>query len=267
MKMNYNSNTQWMTPIASLISLFLCVLLASVCFAETVYWGIEYMQEDVTGSDNDLSNGVPNKLYILKVDLQAKGIRAFVTPDLNGGTLTTSQFVSNYGVQVGINTAFFDINNTNKSIGYFSSDGHPYTSNIKDDSYPTMGFDAQNHCFWGIDNRSKMYNAFSGIYDLVRDGKAVVYENYDVHPRTVAGIDKTGRYFYMIVVDGRYNASTGMTLTAIGRHMERLGVYYGINLDGGGSSTMYFNGEVINNPTTNGKIKEREVSDIVYIGY
>lgn len=40
------------------------------------------------------------------------------------------------------------------------------------------------------------------------------------------------------------------------------------NLDGGGSSTMVLNGTVINNPTTNvKKIKEREVSDIVYIGY
>ena len=37
---------------------------------------------------------------------------------------------------------------------------------------------------------------------------------------------------------------------------------------GGGSSTMYFNGQVINQPTTNGKsFKERAVSDIVYIGY
>ena len=39
------------------------------------------------------------------------------------------------------------------------------------------------------------------------------------------------------------------------------------NLDGGGSSTLYFNGQVINKPTTNGNISERAVSDIVYIGY
>ena len=41
-----------------------------------------------------------------------------------------------------------------------------------------------------------------------------------------------------------------------------------INLDGGGSSTMYFQGNVVNNPTTTGNsIRERKVSDIVYIGY
>ena len=46
------------------------------------------------------------------------------------------------------------------------------------------------------------------------------------------------------------------------------GVKTAYNLDGGGSSTLYFNGQVINKPTTGGNtISERAVSDIVYIGY
>ena len=50
--------------------------------------------------------------------------------------------------------------------------------------------------------------------------------------------------------------------------METLGVKTAYNLDGGGSSTMYFNGRIINNPTTDGMtMKKRSVSDIVYIGY
>ena len=39
------------------------------------------------------------------------------------------------------------------------------------------------------------------------------------------------------------------------------------NLDGGGSSTMYFNGKVINNPTDGHSSGERKVSDIIYVGY
>ncbi|HRF51796.1 MAG TPA: phosphodiester glycosidase family protein, partial [Trichococcus flocculiformis] len=35
----------------------------------------------------------------------------------------------------------------------------------------------------------------------------------------------------------------------------------------GGSSTLYFNGEIINKPTSGNSTGEREVSDIVYIGY
>ncbi|HPG19861.1 MAG TPA: phosphodiester glycosidase family protein, partial [Flexilinea sp.] len=68
--------------------------------------------------------------------------------------------------------------------------------------------------------------------------------------------------------DGRTSDSTGLTLYQLATFMQGLGVTTAYNLDGGGSTTMYFNGTVINNPTTNGnKISERSVSDIVYIGY
>ena len=72
-----------------------------------------------------------------------------------------------------------------------------------------------------------------------------------------------------MVSDGRTSESEGLTLYELASFMEdKLGVETAYNLDGGGSSTMYFNGEVINNPTTNGnRISERSVSDIVYIGY
>ena len=247
-----HSDGGFMRSILLFVTLGLCALSASLCFAqEKVYWGIEYWSENVSGgSRHDYDDGKPNIIYVLKVDLKAKGIRAFVTPDLNGGTQTTSQFLSNYGVQVAINTAFFQMGGSNRSIGYFSSNGVPYTSNVADDSYPTIGFTQANEFLKGIANRPKMYNALSGIYDLVVDGNAQIYANYDVAPRTVAGIDKTGRYFYMIVNDGRYSGSAGMTLSQIGKHMARLGVWYGINLDGGGSSTMVIASKgVVNRPS------------------
>ena len=63
--------------------------------------------------------------------------------------------------------------------------------------------------------------------------------------------------------------SKGLSLYGLATFMQsKLKVKIAYNLDGGGSSTMYFNGEIINNPTTNGKREtERSVSDIVYIGY
>ncbi len=69
-------------------------------------------------------------------------------------------------------------------------------------------------------------------------------------------------------VDGRTSESEGLTLYELAVFLQELGASCAYNLDGGGSSTMYFNGEVINQPTTNGRsIRERSVSDIVYIGY
>ena len=62
-------------------------------------------------------------------------------------------------------------------------------------------------------------------------------------------------------------ASAGLSLYELATFMKELGVVDAYNLDGGGSSTMVFKGEIINNPTTNGHSnQERSVSDIVYIG-
>jgi exopolysaccharide biosynthesis protein len=86
------------------------------------------------------------------------------------------------------------------------------------------------------------------------------------NPRTAIGT--VGDLHYVFVVsDGRTSASTGLSLKQLADFMQgELGCTTAYNLDGGGSSTMYFNGKVVNNPTTNGSsISERSVSDIVYI--
>ncbi len=85
------------------------------------------------------------------------------------------------------------------------------------------------------------------------------------NPRTAIGIiDKN--HFVFVVSDGRTSESEGLSLYELAEFMDKLGVETAYNLDGGGSSTMYFGGQVINNPTSGHSIKEREVSDIVYIG-
>ena len=108
---------------------------------------------------------------------------------------------------------------------------------------------------------------------LVMDGKISVTEDEEVgkatssNPRTAIGIIDELHYV-LVVSDGRTSASEGLSLRELAEFMQSLDVDIAYNLDGGGSSTMVFNGKVINNPTTNGKsIKERSVSDIVYIGY
>lgn len=108
---------------------------------------------------------------------------------------------------------------------------------------------------------------------LIEDDAVVVSEDDEVgkaktsNPRTAIGVIDDLHYLF-VVSDGRTDESAGLSLLQLAEFMKELGVTTAYNLDGGGSSTMYFNGEVINNPTTNGRsIKERSVSDIVYIGY
>ena len=117
-----------------------------------------------------------------------------------------------------------------------------------------------------------VWQAFSFGPALVQDSAVTVSEGEEVghamasNPRTAIGIIDDLHYV-LVVSDGRTDESAGLTLRQLASFMQGLGVTTAYNLDGGGSSTMYWNGQVINEPTTSGRsIKERSVSDIVYIG-
>ncbi|GGH54785.1 phosphodiester glycosidase family protein [Paenibacillus silvae] len=84
----------------------------------------------------------------------------------------------------------------------------------------------------------------------------------DANPRTAIGMIAPNHYVF-VVVDGRQNDSRGMTLAELAQTMKDLGATEAYNLDGGGSSTMYFMGRVVNNPL--GRNQERGVSDILYL--
>ncbi|NGZ77661.1 phosphodiester glycosidase family protein [Saccharibacillus sp. VR-M41] len=111
---------------------------------------------------------------------------------------------------------------------------------------------------------------------LVRDGEIAgdfgsvsIDKNFgnrsiqDANPRTAIGMISANHYV-LVVVDGRSEESRGMTLTELANAMKDLGATEAYNLDGGGSSTLYFMGRVVNNPQ--GENKERGVSDILYVG-
>lgn len=107
---------------------------------------------------------------------------------------------------------------------------------------------------------------------LVENGQIAVTENDEVgmamasNPRTAIGTVAKNHYLF-VVSDGRTSESAGLSLYELANFVKSLGATNVYNLDGGGSSTMVFQGEVVNNPTTNGnKISERAVSDILYIG-
>ncbi len=108
---------------------------------------------------------------------------------------------------------------------------------------------------------------------LIKDGEIQVTKYEEVakaratNPRTAIAILENNHYLFL-VSDGRTKKSKGLSLYELAKFLQKYDVLHAYNLDGGGSSTLYFNGEVINTPTHDGKnIKERKVSDIVYIGY
>ena len=115
------------------------------------------------------------------------------------------------------------------------------------------------------------WQAFSFGPGLIVDGQINVDKTTEVkhhlesNPRTAIGMISPLHYKF-VVSDGRTEDNEGLTLYELAEFMQSLGAQQGYNMDGGGSSTMVFMGNVINKPTSYGTtISERSVSDIVYI--
>lgn len=107
---------------------------------------------------------------------------------------------------------------------------------------------------------------------LIENGQITVNSSSEVgqsmssNPRTAIGqISKL--HYIVIVSDGRTSESAGLSLLQLAEEFKERGCTTAYNLDGGGSSTMYFNGKIVNNPTDGRSNGERKVSDIVYFGY
>jgi len=82
-------------------------------------------------------------------------------------------------------------------------------------------------------------------------------------PRTAIGVIDDNHLVF-VVVDGRSPGySAGVTMTGLAEIMQSLGAMTAYNIDGGGSSTMYFDGSLVNTPLGTGT--ERGTSDILYI--
>jgi exopolysaccharide biosynthesis protein len=92
--------------------------------------------------------------------------------------------------------------------------------------------------------KGAIYNAVSGDRMLVAKGKVVSnLESQSVEPRTAAGLNQNGRWLFLAVIDGRQAGySDGATFPELANFLISLGVYTGLNLDGGGSSAIVIEG-------------------------
>ncbi len=92
--------------------------------------------------------------------------------------------------------------------------------------------------------------AIGGGPALVRDGKALEWSGiiHIRHPRTALGWNKD--YIFLVEVDGRQrDLSVGMTFAELAAYLIKLGCEQAINFDGGGSSTLWVMGNVMNSPS------------------
>ena len=107
----------------------------------------------------------------------------------------------------------------------------------------------------------KLKEMVSGFPKIVKNGQNYALQGYaeeggastfatDRHPRTGVGISEDKSKLFFIVVDGRQpNLSMGMSLPELADFMTGIGVYTGLNLDGGGSSEMIVKNKIVNSPS------------------
>jgi hypothetical protein len=102
-------------------------------------------------------------------------------------------------------------------------------------------------------------------HDLLEHNEEKMRAGFDTerHPRTAVGVRADGIWVF-VVVDGRQpELSVGMNLKELSGLLSSLGCIDALNLDGGGSSTLYFDGKVVNSPSD--ATKDRPVSDAIVI--
>ena len=198
--------------------------------------------------------------YIDRVDLTTPGIGFTTSPQsgpLETTSQTTSQFLLLSGAQVAINANFFSsvaaIPGPENLVGLSVSNGtviSPQTFGSNDAAASLLFSQTSQATIYPAGSTpvdlTKVFNAVSGNQILTGgvdtssttpDGAP--HDPFGLDPRTGVGLSQTGQYLYLITVDGRLPGySIGVTTSDEASLMLALGVYNGINLDGGGSTAL-----------------------------
>ena len=220
-------------------------------------------------------------IYIADITLSsADYLQTALAHNIFGTNITekTSVLAQEHNAIFAINGDYYGANNK----GYVIKNSTLYRNSIRDNAdygdlviYQDGTFDIIDET--QISAEQLLQNGVTNLFAfgpvLIKNSMITVSEHEEVkramssNPRTAIGIIDSLHYI-VLVSDGRTSENKGLSLYEVSQIMFEYGCTTAYNLDGGGSSTMYFNGKIMNNPTTNGKkISERAVSDIVYIGY
>ena len=188
---------------------------------------------------------------------------------------TTSTIAAEHEAILAINGDYYGFRNT----GFVIRNGVLYRTAARSGSNDALVVQADGSFEIVDESRSDaqaLYDAgalqvFSFGPGLIENGEIAVTSDSEVsksrssNPRTAIGMIDPLHYIF-VVSDGRTSQSAGLSLLELAEIMQSYGATEAYNLDGGGSSTMVFNGEVVNNPTDGRSNGERRVSDIIYIG-
>ena len=171
-----------------------------------------------------------------------------------------------------VNAGFFTFDPASRPVGVLKSANVVYNDSIdglKNRGYLAISPEQEVKILTPAELKLDEFDSIVHGNDLLlRNGRVTASTTPDRHPRTAVGIGTEGDVV-LVVVDGRNEKSAGVTLHELALIMKSLGCHDALNLDGGGSSTMYWkNRGVMNYPSDNKKFDhagERQVHNILLL--
>lgn len=254
----------------------------STVTADQLEWVSEEIAEGITwkkylGSD---LNDARLSINLIEIDLDRAQIGIKLAHDQNALT-QTSDFAEQNQAIAAINGSFFSME-TGRSVVFIREDEELIASGASGRNvYTENGGIGWNSDFKPL-IMERPESGWEGvnISTLLAGGPLLIFENtlrefnddafhQNRHPRTAVGI--TGEnHLLLVTIDGRSFQSYGMTIPELAQLLSELGAVYALNLDGGGSTSMWIhNGEgVVNYPSNNLEFDhngERPVSNALLI--
>ena len=233
---------------------------------QPLFQGIDYAE--VSAKEPRLMRG-----HAVRIALTAPGISFLATPHIDGkptktAGMKTSTFLTTHRCQVAINGAPFNpVRNEEGQehdvVGLQVSRGEVISKG--NDKYDALLLTKDNKVRVARPpfELKDVYNAVGGFQVVLEKGvvleKTPDYNKGPVHPRSGAGISADGKYLYLLVIDGRQEGfSMGASTKEVGAWLKALGAADGINLDGGGTTTLVVadadgKAKVLNQPIHGGK--------------
>ncbi|MDL2276497.1 phosphodiester glycosidase family protein [Breznakia sp. OttesenSCG-928-G09] len=189
------------------------------------------------------------------------------TQDGYSGT-KLSETVQDLDALVAINAGGFSRKNTDGVLNSFTMIDQELLYGEEDETYSMIGFTQEGILKLGNYTYEEalaesIADAISFGPFLIVDGKTQITETSTggLQPRTAVGQCKDGTILF-VVVEGRTSSSTGASLYDLQEIMKEYGAYNAANLDGGGSSALYYRGNLVNT-LSNGR--ERNIPNALIV--
>jgi hypothetical protein len=239
-----------MARFAIMTCLALCALVVPPAVAgdtwSSPFPGVRHLARTTT---------TPWRIHALEIDLCARGVSVRATRDSEKWRRTSS-FGALVGAEAAVNADFFSYE-THLPTGLAIGAGEHWHADGAGSGEAAFGDDrAMLECPGSNWNAPAawMRNAVGGRPLLVEAGQALQsFNRTDCsvrHPRTAVGLSRDRQTLILAVVDGRSSLSVGMTCRELAVLMAGLGAHTAMNLDGGGSTTMWLRGSgVVNSPS------------------